>query len=66
VEYYDRTKYVMFKCDWADNTRAMGYKVDKNGLMLVNFKNLIHKGELITDESYVLTFQVNQVFYVQR
>jgi hypothetical protein len=55
----------MFKCDWADNTRDMGYKVDKNGLMLVNFKNLIHKGELTIDESYMLTSQVNQVFYVE-
>jgi hypothetical protein len=25
VEYYDRTKYVLFKCDWADNTRGRGY-----------------------------------------
>jgi hypothetical protein len=40
VEYYDRTKYVLFKCDWADNTRDKGWKMDKHDLMLVNFKNL--------------------------
>jgi hypothetical protein len=55
VEYYDRTKYVLFKCDWADNTRGRGYKLDKYGLTLVNFRNLVHKGDKITDEPYVLT-----------
>jgi hypothetical protein len=64
VEYYDQTKYVLFKCDWVDNTRGRGYKLDKHGLTLVNFKNLIHRGDKITDELYVLTSQVSQVFYV--
>ena len=65
VEYFDRTKYVMFKCDWADSTRDKGYKVDKYGLIFVNFKNLVHKEERITDESYALTLQVDQVFYIE-
>jgi hypothetical protein len=26
VEYHDKTKYVMFKCDWADNTKDKGYR----------------------------------------
>jgi hypothetical protein len=38
--------------------------VDKHGLTLVNFKNLVHRGDQITDEPYVLTSQVEQVFYV--
>jgi hypothetical protein len=59
VEYYDQTKYVLFKCDWADNTRGRGYKLDKHDLMLVNFKYLVHKGDKITDEPYVLTSQVS-------
>jgi hypothetical protein len=33
--------------------------------VLVNFKNLVHKGERITDEPYVLTSQVDQVFYIE-
>jgi hypothetical protein len=45
VEYYDRTKYILFKYDWADNTRNRGWKLDKHGLTLVNFKNLVHKGD---------------------
>jgi hypothetical protein len=64
VEYYNWTKYVLFKCDWADNTRGRGYKLYKHGLTLVNFKNLVHMGDNITDEPYVLTSQVSQVFYV--
>jgi hypothetical protein len=65
VEYYDKTKYVLFKCDWADNTRERGYKVNMYGLMLVNFKNLVHKGDQITNELYVLTTQVEHVFYIK-
>jgi hypothetical protein len=55
VEYYDQTKYVLFKCDWVDNTRDRGWKLDKHSLTLVNFKNLVHRGDQITDELYVLT-----------
>jgi hypothetical protein len=46
VEYYNRTKYVLFKCDWTDNTRGREYKLDKHGLTLVNFKNLVHRGDI--------------------
>jgi hypothetical protein len=63
VKYYDKTKYVMFKCDWVDNTKDKGYKVDEYGITLVNFKNLIHTEERITDEPYMLTSEVDQVFY---
>ena len=56
VEYYNRTKYIMFKCGWADNTRDKGYKVDEYDITLVNFKNLVRRGDWIIDESYVLTF----------
>jgi hypothetical protein len=56
MEYYNRTKYVLFKCDWADNTRGRGYKLDKHDLTLVNLKNLVHREDKITDEPYVLTF----------
>jgi hypothetical protein len=65
VEYYNQTKYVLFKCDWVDNTRDRGWKLDKHGLTLVNFKNLVHRGDQVTDEPYVLTSQVEQVFYVE-
>jgi hypothetical protein len=65
VEYFDKTKYIMFKCDWADRTRDRGCKVDEYGLIFVNFKNLVHRREMITDKPYVLTSQVDQAFYVK-
>jgi hypothetical protein len=55
VEYYDRTMYVLFKCDWVDPTRDRGFRIDDYGLVFVNFNHLVHSGELITDEPYVLT-----------
>jgi len=55
----------LFKCDWADTTRDIGYKVNEYGLVFVNFKKLVHTRKLITDESYVLTTEVDQVFYVE-
>jgi hypothetical protein len=33
--------------------------------VFVNFNHLVHMGELIQDEPYVLTSQVDQVFYVE-
>ena len=65
VEYFNRTKYVIFKCKWADSMRDKGYKVDEYGLIFVNFKNLVHKGKMITDEPYMLTSLVDQVFYIE-
>jgi hypothetical protein len=65
VEYYDMTRYVLFKCDWADITRDRGYKIDEYGITLVNFTNLVHTGERITDDPYVLSSQVSQCFYVE-
>jgi hypothetical protein len=50
VEYYDRTKYVLFRCDWADPTRDSGFRIDDYGLVFVNFNHLAHRGELITNE----------------
>ena len=65
VEYYDITRYVLFKCDWADITRDMGYKVDEYEITLVNFTNLVYTGERIIDELYVLSSQVSQCFYIE-
>jgi hypothetical protein len=65
VEYYDRMKYILFKCDCANNTRDKGYKVDKHDLTLVNLKNLVHRGDKITDDPYMLTSKVKQVFYIK-
>jgi len=65
VKYYDRTTYVIFKCNWTDPTIDRGFRIDDYGLVFVNFNHLVHRGELITDKPYVLTSQVDQVFYVE-
>jgi hypothetical protein len=39
--------------------RDKGYKMDKYGLIFVNLKNLVHKREMIINEPYVLTSQVD-------
>jgi len=65
IEYYDRTKYVMFKSDWANTTRDKGYKVDEYSMVLFNFNLLVHRGDRETNDPYVLTSQVDQLFYVE-
>jgi len=55
----------MFKCDWADTTRDRRYKVEEYDMVLVNFNRLVHRGDRETDDPYVLTSQVDQVFYVE-
>src|SRR3990170_2138239 len=40
-------------------------KKDKYGYTLVNFSDLIHKGEKIEHEPFIFTNQANQVFYVE-
>jgi hypothetical protein len=64
VQYYDGSRYVLFKCDWANIASGMGYKTDEFGYSLVNFSSLIHIGERITDDPFVLSSQVSQVYYV--
>jgi hypothetical protein len=65
VTYYDLTRYVLFKCDWADIQPNKGYKKDEYGFDLLNFNNLIHTGARITDDPFVLPSQISQVYYVQ-
>jgi len=65
VQYYDGTRYVLFKCDWADIRKDRGYKEDEYGFQLVNFKKLTHTGERIIDDPFVLSSQVSQVYYVE-
>jgi hypothetical protein len=64
VEYCDTTRYVLFKCDWADIRKVTGCSKDDYGITHVNFKNLIHMGEKISDDPYVLSSEVSQVYYV--
>jgi len=59
VTYYDLTRYMLFKCDWADIQPNKRYKKNEYGFDLVNFKNLIHMGARITDDLFILLNQVS-------
>ena len=52
-------RYVLFKCDWADITRDRRYKVDEYEITSVNFTNLVHTEEQITDDPYMLSSQAS-------
>jgi hypothetical protein len=42
----------------------MGWSEDEYGIILVNFKSLIHTGDKISNDPYVLSSQVSQIYYV--
>ena len=65
LNYSKKLRYVLFKCEWVDVDSGRGYKTDKFGFPLVNFTRLIHKGDRLIDEPYVLASQASQVFYVE-
>ena len=65
LDYFDSFKYILFKCEWVGILSEKGYKIDEFGFPLVNFKHLIHVGEKLIDEPYVLASEASQVFYVE-
>ncbi|CAN1145105.1 hypothetical protein LINPERHAP2_LOCUS14509 [Linum perenne] len=65
LNYYERFRVVLFKCDWVDVERGNGVKKDKFGYTLVNFSRLVHTRVHLSDEPFVFTSQVEQVFYIQ-
>lgn len=65
VNYYDRFKAVLFKCQWADTRNNRGFKQDRYGHSLVNFSRLLHTGLDEEDEPYILASQAEMVYYVE-
>ena len=61
LNYYGHMRVVLFKCLWA-NTR--GVRKDDFQFNLVNFSRLIHTGDLIDDEPYILASHAQMVYYV--
>jgi len=55
---------VLFKCNSVDVTREREWMKDESGLILVNFTHLIHIGDNITDDPFILSYQASQVYYV--
>ncbi|XP_039115825.1 uncharacterized protein LOC120251353 [Dioscorea cayenensis subsp. rotundata] len=63
LDYFNKFKVVLFRCDWADVNNSRGLKNDRYGFTMVNFTRTIHTGEHILDEPYVFSSQVKQDFY---
>lgn len=64
LNYFDEARFVLFKCDWVDVTVGRGYKVDEFGFELVNFSRLIHTGDRLIDDPFIMSSQADQVYYV--
>ena len=62
LNYFNKYRYVLFKCQWIDVISGRGCKQDEFGFPLVNFSRLIHTSRRLIDESYVLASQASQVF----
>ena len=65
LNYSDKIRHVLFKCKWVNILSSQGYKIDELGFLLVNFTCLIHVGDELRDEPYVLASDTSQVFYVK-
>jgi hypothetical protein len=65
LNYYERFKVMLFKCDWVDVEQGKGVKKDPFGCTLMNLTKLVHTGAKLTDKPFVLASQVKQVFYVR-
>jgi hypothetical protein len=66
LDYNHRGNMVLFKCDWFDNrVEDKWVKVDKFGITDVNHKHLIHTGDKLSDEPFILASQATQVYYVE-
>ena len=65
LNYFDKYRYVLFKCQWVDVISGRGCKKDKFRFPLVKFSRLIYTGDGLINEPYVLASQALQVFYVE-
>ncbi|GKB09160.1 hypothetical protein Tco_0837472, partial [Tanacetum coccineum] len=52
-------------CDWVDIRPSRGLKKDKYGFPLVNYSRpLVHTGEKLSDDPFIISSQAKQVFYI--
>ncbi|KAG8376363.1 hypothetical protein BUALT_Bualt09G0055300 [Buddleja alternifolia] len=62
IHYSSNLKHNLFKCDWISNEK--GLKIDQFKFTLVNFNHVMYTGREYSDEPYILSTQVEQVWYV--
>uniref|UniRef100_J3NCU1 DUF4216 domain-containing protein n=1 Tax=Oryza brachyantha TaxID=4533 RepID=J3NCU1_ORYBR len=65
LDYKHKGNIVLFKCEWVDNRVLNKWvKVDKLGIIDVNFRHLFNTGTKLSDEPFILASQAIQVYYV--
>ncbi|KAK4713683.1 hypothetical protein R3W88_019590 [Solanum pinnatisectum] len=65
LNYYEKFKVILFKCDWVDVTQGRGVMKDDLGFTLVNFSHLIHSNDQVSIEPFIFAGQAQQVIFVQ-
>ncbi|KAF7808003.1 uncharacterized protein G2W53_040164 [Senna tora] len=65
LNYFDKYKVLLFRCDWVDVISGRGCMKDEFGFTLVNYKRLIHCGDQLIHEPFILASQAAQVYYVE-
>ena len=64
LDYFSTCKVVLFRCDWVNIRPSKGLKNDKFGFPMVNFLRLLHTGQVLKDNPFIVASQARQVFYV--
>ncbi|XP_019223770.1 PREDICTED: uncharacterized protein LOC109205511 [Nicotiana attenuata] len=65
LNYYEKFKVILFKCDWVDVTKGRGIKEEDLGFTLVNFTHLTVSGDRERHEPFIFAEQAQQVIFVQ-
>jgi len=53
LNYYEKFKVILFKCDWVDVTKGRGIKEDDLGFTLVNFTHLTDSDDRERHEPFI-------------
>lgn len=65
LNYYEKFKVVLFKCNQVDVTKGRGVENDELGFTLVNFSCLADTGNRERHEPFIFEEQSQQVIFVQ-
>ncbi|XP_073109649.1 uncharacterized protein [Elaeis guineensis] len=63
LNYFEKFKVILFRCNWMDINSPRGLKQDTNGFTLINFSRLIHTMMLLKDDPFIFSSQAHQVFF---
>lgn len=64
ISYSNLFRIVLFKCDWA-NTNITRMKRDQFKYAFMNFACLIHIGDKLEHDPFILFSQLEPTFYIE-